>query len=153
MKFLHEFLKYGDGTKRDNGWWKISADGTNLLNEVGGYHPYIPCPDDIIAEADSWDDLDYSYLLKPDSSYGWIDRDGKFFGCDYSGHRDIAERILHSSERALEMQGWIKIYRDFDGKTTWFIEWDYCHSGGITEAQEKTLEEKGLKNYWHDVLR
>lgn len=150
MKFLHEFIDNGDGTKRDNGWWKISEDGKHLENPCGGYHDYIPCQDDVIAEADSWDDLDYSFLLKPDSPYGWIDREGKFYGCAYSDHSAVASRILHSSERTLEMQGYIKIYRNFEGKTEWFIEWDYCHSGGITEAQEKTLEEKGFKNYWKE---
>ena len=32
-KFLHEFQKYRDGTKRDNGWWEIKGD--YLYNYVG----------------------------------------------------------------------------------------------------------------------
>ena len=148
MRFLHEFFKNADGTKRDNGWWRISEDGKHLINAYGGWHDYTPSSDDIIAEADSWDDLDWSHLLKPDSPYGWIDREGKFYGCSYSNHDAVAERILHSNDRVLEEQGWIKVYRASTGETVWYTDWRYCRSGGITEAQEKTLEEKGLENYW-----
>lgn len=154
MKFLHEFSKYGDGTVSDNGWWQISEDGKRLLNGAGGWHDYIPSDDDIIAEADSWEDLDWSCLIMPDSPYGWIDREGKWYGCKYSDHASVANLVLHSSERALEMQGWIKVYRNFRGEVDWFFD---CDLGAIrsrlTPAQVKTLEDHGIYEPWFDSIK
>lgn len=135
-KFLHEYLEYPCGLKIDNGWWKI--ENNYLYNRAGGSHSYVPNENDIIAEVNDWDDLDYSYLLKPDSEYGYIDREGNFYGCDYHEHSDIAELYLKTTERELEEKGWIKIYRSHNHKTTYYYE----HN--LTEAQIKTLEEKNL---------
>ena len=148
MKFLHEFSRYGNGVVLDNGWWKISENGKYLENRSGGYHGYTPREDDIIVEVDDWDDLDYSYLLKPDSPYGWIDRDGKFYGCDYRHHNALAIYVFRKDdEEDLIREGWVKVYRDFQGKICAYYDWSLGVRGRLTEAQEKTLDERNIEHF------
>ena len=137
MKFLHEFMTWGDGTKQDNGWGEIVGD--KLVNRVGGWHEYIPAPDDIIVEADNWADLDWSCLLNPNSPYGWIDKDGNFYGCNHFEHASLAELYFKCSERALEDSGFVKLYRSYDGSVGYYV------ARYLTEKQEETLLEKGVK--------
>lgn len=150
MKFLHEYLRYSGGTIIDNGWWEISEDGTRLINIYGGWHNYTPREDDIVVEADSWYDLDWSHLLKPDSPYGWIDRDGKWYGCGYQNHSAVAEFVLGKTERDLEESGWVKLYRRYNGETDWYMESDQGIRNRITQAQIKTLKEHGIYEKWFD---
>lgn len=140
MKFLFEKQQYADGIVRDNGWWRISGD--RLYNRCGGSHDYVPHDDDIICEANDWDELDYSYLLKPESKYGWIDRNGRFYGCNYEEHDDIAELVLHKSSRQLETEGWIKIYASFTHDIEAYIDDKWRRL--ITPEQIQTLSDKGL---------
>lgn len=137
MKFLHEFLTHRDGTTVDNGWWEIRGD--RLVNTVGGYHYYTPKDDDIIAEAESIEDLDWSFMLKPESEYGWLDIKGQFYGCDFQEHGQIARLVLKTSERALEESGWIKLYRDYPKGIGW-----YCERSHITKAQMDFLLSRNL---------
>lgn len=144
MKFLHEFLKYSNGTVVDNGWWRISDDGTKLVNRCGGYHGYEPSEDDIVCEVDGWGDLDYSFLVKNDSPYGWIDRNGKYYGCEYEDHEDIAEFVLHKTSRQLEAEGWIKVYRGYGRERETYIDEKWWHL--VTPEQLQTLVEKQLED-------
>lgn len=137
-KFLLEYQEQGDGTYRPNGWWQIEGD--KLVNRVGGYHDYTPAEDDVISEVDSFDDLDYSYMLDVDSPYGWIDLDGTWYGCAYSEHSEVAKRVLHSNDLQLESEGWIKVYR---GYPTTCQKW-YQRTKFPTEAQRCRLEQLGL---------
>ena len=146
MKFLHEFCRYGNGQIEDNGWWKISSDGKRLINRHGGGHDYIPSDNDIICEVDHWEDLDYSYLLKPDSPYGWIDREGKWYGCRYMQHDDVAELVLHTSSRELEENGWIKIFRTWNCQRDAYIDYQNGIRGRVTEQQLKTLVDIGMED-------
>jgi hypothetical protein len=150
MKFLHEFLEYNNGTTRDNGWWKI--DGDRLYNIRGGWHCYTPSPNDIIIEADSWDDVPMDYLLNNNAITGWIAPDGTFYGCDAEEHELIAERVLKTSETMLEDQGYVKIFRNpsyliytmrqrgYDISTYEFVG----ARTRLTDAQRITLEHKGF---------
>ncbi len=144
MKFLHEFLRYSDGSITDNGWWKISEDGTKLLNRCGGYHSYEPSEGDIICEEDSWNDLDYSYLIKNESPYGWIDRNGKYYGCEYADHDNIAEFVFNKTSWQLECEGWIKVYRGFARERETYINDKWSHL--VTPEQLQTLSEKQLED-------
>ena len=124
---------------RNGGWWEIAGD--RLVNIVGGGHRYIPSPDDRIVEAESFDNLDYSYLIKPDSPYGWISPEGRYYGCEYRDHGIVARRILKSNEYDLEQKGWVKVFRDYTQDRGW-----YCltNHGIPTGAQQVTLERLGL---------
>ena len=150
MKFLHEYFKHNDGTIYDNGWWEI--DGNRLYNINGGWHDYNPSSDDIIIEADGWDDIPMDYLLDDEAITGWIAPDGKFYGCNPEEHMLIAEKVLKSSESMLENQGYVKIYmnpgyliyamkqKGYNISTYEFLS----TKGHITEAQRVTLEHKGF---------
>ena len=150
MKFLHEFLEYNDGTTRDNGWWEI--DGNRLYNINGGWHDYNPSSDDIIIEADGWDDIPMDYLLDDEAITGWVAPDGKFYGCNPEEHILIAEKVLKSSESMLENQGYVKIYMNPGYLIYAMKQKGYSISayeflsvkGHITEAQRITLERKGF---------
>lgn len=140
MKFLHEFCTSANGTVLDNGWWKI--EGNRVYNRFGGCHTYEPSDTDIIVECDDWKDLDWSILIKKDSPYGWISRDGTFYGCGYGDHKDLAELYLHKSEKELELLGYIKIYRGYDRKPSMYF--NYLNCGFITENQKNTLSNLGF---------
>lgn len=123
----------------ENGWWELV--GNTCYNRVGGRHEYYPQDKDVFAEANDWDELDYSYLIKPDSEYGWVSPDGHFYGCRYADHSFMAEMYFKKSERQLENEGWVKIFRDsYDRKPTWMSD-----KLMITEAQRITLEGRGLR--------
>ena len=52
---------------------------------------------------------------KPETKFGWLSPDGRFFGCDYGGHSNLACKIvgdiqyIANPERHLEDLGWAKI--------------------------------------------
>ncbi len=140
MKFLHEFLEYQNGKKVDNGWWLIDEKLNRLYNRRSGYHSYEPSGNDIIVEADNWQDLDWSCLLKPDSPYGWIDLNGTFYGCDHFEHAELADLYFKSNERALEDIGYIKVYREIDGTVAYYTSRRFP-----TEKQEQTLIDRGIE--------
>lgn len=124
----------------NGGWWYYNEDLKRIENGSGGWNCHIPGPEEIV-EANSWEDLDWSYLLDPDSPIGWVSPSGEFYGCDYRGHEDVAYYILHSSERELEVKGWVKIFMDgFTHEYGWYS--DKLH---LTSAQLHVLEEKGLE--------
>lgn len=137
-KFLHEFSRYADGSVKDNGWWEIVGD--RLYNINGGFH-YLcdTSPNQIIVEAEDFHDLDWSCLLRPDSPYGWIDVHGKFFGCHFMEHDLLAEYYFKCSEIDLENAGFVKVYRNYDGKQSYYTQ------KHLTEQQEKTLIDLGVK--------
>ncbi len=95
LKFLHEIINLPNGEKIDNGWWQI--DGKLLVNIRGAHHEYIPNEDDIIVEAESWEDIGCKFLLVPDSRFGWVDPDGNFYGCEFSDHSLIARLVFKSN--------------------------------------------------------
>ena len=150
MKFLHEYKKYNNGQVYDNGWWEI--EGNRLYNINGGFHYYTPSSDDLIMEADSWDDVPMDYLLKDEAITGWIAPDGKFYGCNPEDHAIIASLVLKSNETLLENQGYVKIFQNpgyliYNMKQKGYeVEpYDFLSTKNLlTEAQRITLEQKGF---------
>lgn len=142
-KYLHEFLKFSNGTIRDNGWWEI--DGDRLLNEFGGWHDYQPEEDDVIVEAKDYLDLrnkvDFSYLIKNDSKYGWLAPDGTFYGCDSQEHNELAVLYFKKDdEEELEEEGYLKIF-DSNGKPRTYV----FSFTKITKEQAVYLLEHGIR--------
>ncbi len=120
-KFLREKKVYSNGRIEDNGWWEIQGD--RLVNCNGGWHDYIPNSDDEIVEVDDIKELDFSYLLNPNSTYGWIAPDGTFYGCSSYEHDMIARMVLKFDEGEWEAEerGYIKIFFDpIDFKPNWY---------------------------------
>ena len=135
--FVLEYT-YSRGVRVSNGWWEL-IDGY-CVNRFGGRHKYIASADDKIVEADSYDDLDYSYLLDSNSPIGWIAPDGRFYGCHSTDHALVARHILKSSEEELESKGWIKVFSiPPDGY--------YCRMFE-TENQKATLRKLGFETFF-----
>jgi hypothetical protein len=93
-------------------WFK--KEGDKLYTTGGGYHYYEPKTEEILEtnnQARYFDQLDWTKttLLRPDSEYGWLDRDGKFYGCLYMHHSLVAELILHKRMWELEDAGWARV--------------------------------------------
>ena len=86
----------------------------------------------------TWEEILYKYYHDNQTSpYGWIDREGNFFGCDYMEHRDCANACFNLTETQAEKQGYIKIYSALG-------ELEYYCNGRMTVAQKNTLENRGF---------
>lgn len=135
---MKKFVKF------NNFWWELE-DGL-LYNRAGGHNAYDPETDGPIVEAESFEDLDWSCLIDPKSKLGWISPDGRFYGCAYTDHADVADLYFKKSESELEDEGWVKI---------WWSSFDHARRWTntklmLTEAQKITLEKMGLKEYDDD---
>ena len=125
----------------DGFWWEL--ENGYCYNRAGGRHKYMPSADDVIAEAENFEDLDWSCLLDPKSKLGWVSPDGRFYGCGYSDHADVASLYLKKSEKDLEDEGWVKI---------WWSNFNHVRRWSntklmLSEAQKITLEKLGLREY------
>lgn len=70
-----------------------------------------------------------------DWSSGWLSPDGKFYGCQYQGHRYLASNLDQEGERGLELKGWLKLQSN-----KWWEPWKYQEAGGkIPQAQLDVL--------------
>lgn len=81
--------------------------------------------------------------------YGWIDREGVFYGCNYHEHSICAARYFGYSEAAAESSGYIKIYLDktmakYDPQHFLPNGYGWYCSNHITQKQANTLAELGL---------
>lgn len=84
---------------------------------------------------------------KPETKWGWLAPDGRFFKCDYGGHSHLASKIVGeiqkvaNPERHLEEIGWAKVLSGVAGRR-------YAIGMGddkkLTDAQLKTLQREGL---------
>lgn len=105
--FLHEITRYINGQTSDNGWWEIR--GSKLYNRCGGWHDYVPSPDDEIRES-TWDEIMRETVRDDAQITGWIAPDGTFYGCAPEDHSLLARYVLGASERELEKRGYAKIF-------------------------------------------
>ena len=135
---MKKYVKY------NNFWWEL--ENGFIYNRVGGHTVYDPETAGPIVEVENFEDLDWSCLIKPDSNLGWVSPDGRFYGCDYTDHADVADLYFKKSERELEDEGWVKIWwSNFDHVRRWTNT-----KLMLTEAQKITLEKMGLKEYDDD---
>jgi len=60
-----------------------------------------------VTYAKDFENLDWSNtnLNIPDSKYGWLDRNGKFYGCQYKSHDSCAFYIIKEDVYELELKG------------------------------------------------
>jgi len=89
-------------------------------------------------EAEDWDDLDWSYLVRPDSQSGWLSPSGRFTGCGYSEHDFVAAMVLKKEPSDMEQWGWVRIY----GKTGGIDDW-VKPGGRLTDDQRNWLSREG----------
>lgn len=94
----------------------------------------------------NWNEILYNFYQKnQDSKFGWIDKNGIFFGCKEHDHARCIQIISNMREEDAEKVGWIKIYYDkklssrADG-LVWYINKKYKP----TKQQFDTLLFKGF---------
>ena len=104
-------------------WWqydeKTPKKSATLINMYGGINSGNDISKLKIVEAKSFYDLDWkgTKIYSDKYKYGWIDRNGKFYGCSYESHDLQARLVHHSTRRELEKQGWIHISKDMYNET------------------------------------
>ena len=100
----------------------IKKEGRKFISYMGGYN--FGCKDDEIletVEAEDFESLDWSKttLLIPDSDAGWLDRNGKFYGCRSEDHDVLAYFYLKKDVSELEKEGWVRVYGGPDTRASW----------------------------------
>ena len=81
---------------------------------------------------------------EPETKYGYISPDGRYFHCEYFGHSALEREIVGKLEKIdnpqeyLYEKGWLCIYHDPFGKGTYAIAMGYKKH--MTDAQLKMLE-------------
>lgn len=113
------FYKCEDGNlayvKIDNFWWELDTttplNNATIYNLVGGRQTEWDLTKAEIVEAKDWQHLDWSGTCLYDNTLktGWLNPEGKFFGCDYRNHSSQANYVHGKRERDLELEGWIKL--------------------------------------------
>lgn len=76
------------------------------------------------------------YLLDPWALEGWLAPNGKFWGCGFFKHDDIALALIRKSTGQLEEEGWIRVHAES------FIRAEYRREP--TRYQYSTLEKMGF---------
>ena len=71
-------------------------------------------------------------LVDPEARWGWIDRDGKVWGCTFAAHERLL-RYLGVNVEDAEKRGWVRFSHD-----------DYQCLRRLSEAQKDTLRRKGI---------
>jgi hypothetical protein len=77
------------------------------------------------------------FLLDPWSDQGWITPAGRFYGCRFYAHDDIAYALLHRTVQELAGEGWVRVHADSYRTSEYF-------GRTVTPAQEKTLRALGF---------
>lgn len=128
-------------------YWMVDL-GEDWENSSGGYRPKRE-DDQILEKAwiEHYDDLDHTKtgLMRDESeaSGGWVDRDGKFYGCCYLEHDTLARLAIKKSVAELESQGWIRVWSMPD---VILDDWDRHYTCRIrmTAAQRNTMSRIGF---------
>ena len=81
----------------------------------------------------------YSYLIKPNSDYGWLAPDGTFYGCEYASHSDVACFYFDKDEIILEKEGYVKIFRSTESGEPVYSQ------RKISTQQRIFLEDRGVE--------
>jgi hypothetical protein len=125
------FLVWRDFKSRDT----LYEDG-KVLGHVSGKgfaDAMRSIPDDLVKVEQAYA---YRYLLDGYSNQGWIAPDGKFYGCKYYQHDDIAYALLRMPPQALEYGGWVRVHDESFRRP---------EIGEITKRQESVLVKLGFE--------
>lgn len=95
-------------------WWAEKV-GEKLFNRQGGWQPMDFEINKILetVAAVRFEDLDYTKTTLVDfngEDAGWLDRNGKFYGCDPEAHDEVAIYYLKRSVEDLERSGWVRVW-------------------------------------------
>lgn len=90
-------------------------------------------------------DFAMRFLLDPWSDQGWISPDGRFYGCAFFTHDDIAYALIRKSPAAMEYAGWVRVHADS------FRTGDV--SPKLTRKQEDTILALGFEDVYPGASR
>ena len=142
LKYKYDIGENMYFVKYNNFWWRYDEstpkNKAKLINLVGGYNTGNDITNCKIVEAKSFGDLDWFGTSVYDDKYpyGWLDRNGNFYGCDYREHSLQAELVHHSSRIQLEKLGWIHIGK-LEGYDKYLAQYFGDYQNGVlpTDAQ------------------
>ena len=103
MKYLAEKMN-----NEFNGFWKLEERDGRLvcINRFGGWHDYCKELGEDIYEVEKYEDLPFAkYYINDKYKTGWLDRNGRFYGCDWEMHDFVAEYCFKKTEKDLEKEG------------------------------------------------
>ena len=86
----------------------------------------------------------------PETKFGWIAPDGRYFQCDYGGHSSLARGIvgeiqhISDAEQHLEGLGWVKVFSGTGTGKRYTAGMGFGKK--LTNDQLKTLQREGLDN-------
>ena len=120
MKFLAEKMN-----GEFNGFWQLEERNGELIcvNRFGGWHQYYEELGNDIYEVDKYEDLPFAkYYINDKYKTGWLDRNGRFYGCEWEMHDFVAEHCFGKWDKDLENEGWVKIALNVSGDKSWFSD-------------------------------
>lgn len=91
---------------------RIPKDGVRLLAHVDGESVNATITDVPAAVAKLERDMAFRHLLDPWSDQGWISPEGRFYGCAFFAHDDLATSMLRKTVGELEWAGWVRVHAD-----------------------------------------
>lgn len=110
--------------KGDGSWWYEYRDGVCVTNEGEAFSPqdHNVIDEDVVSQKEDLD-WDKTCLDQPDSDTGWLDREGRWYGCLPGKHSLYARYVLRTTEPQLIDMGWIKVgMRMINSRPTWIAE-------------------------------
>lgn len=136
-----------------NGFWELEKRDGKLvcINRFGGRHDYCKELGEDIYEVEKYEDLPFKeYYISDNYKTGWLDRNGRFYGCDYEEHSFVARMCFHKEESELEKEGWIKITKSCYGdsfftNTEGTLDYYYLADWNMTAEQKNWLSLNGFK--------
>ena len=140
------FVKY------NNFWWQYDEstpkNDATLINLNGNEIDNNNITNCEIAEAKSFEDLNWknTKVWSDQYKYGWLDRNGVFFGCDYAYHEKQAYLVHKKSPKELEELGYIHISKINKNDPYYFASFygDYKNGIAPTDAQIEYLFKHNL---------
>lgn len=134
----------------DGGWWyeyAVHPFSGNMayLNFAGaGFDEKGDENVRLEAQAERFSDLDWSEtaLVQPDSDAGWLDRDGRFYGCHDTQHDMCARYVLKKRVGDLEATGWVRVY-GLNKEMEWFVGGASTKSIRLSAEQRNWLSSNG----------
>lgn len=96
--------------------------------------------------------------MRKKKEYGYVDREGNFYGCPYHGHLELADELCKDSEEGLEKAGWLSL-KSHMGKYIWFYladrpmypsqkQWDFVFDW--CRANDQEFPPNMLDMLWED---
>ena len=132
-----KFVRYG------NSYWEVDETRNLMINEVGGHTSLDPNLE--IIEVENEDELDYSFLIDDSYETGWLSPDGRWYGCEYYSHEEVADKIFKSSGDDLKDKGWKAISRNYQNKKlVLYGAWWTDFGRRMTTEQINTLKQREL---------